>query len=71
MAENRGSDDLDSSKSAGCFNVVGQLYQQGRYQEAIALATQARDLARQHLGQNHPRLRRQPEQPGGVVPSDG
>jgi CHAT domain-containing protein/tetratricopeptide (TPR) repeat protein len=30
------------------------LYQQGCYQEAIVLAAQAGDLARQYLGQNHP-----------------
>ena len=53
MAKNRASDD-PTQQIDQLNQVVVQLYQQGRYQEAIALATQARDLARQHLGQDHP-----------------
>ena len=33
---------------------VVQLFQQGYYERALGLATQARDLARQHLGEDHP-----------------
>jgi len=33
---------------------VIQLYQQGRFQEALQLARQVADLARQHLGPDHP-----------------
>jgi len=33
---------------------VHQLYQEGRYEEAIDIATQACDLTRQHLGEEHP-----------------
>ena len=33
---------------------VVQLFQQGHYEPALGLATQARDLARQHLGADHP-----------------
>ena len=50
MDKNSDSDDLtqqiDQSNPAALSA--------GRYQEAIALATQARDLARRHLGQDHP-----------------
>jgi CHAT domain-containing protein/tetratricopeptide (TPR) repeat protein len=37
------------------FQAGWQFYRQGRYQEAIALATQARDLSRQHPGPKHSR----------------
>ncbi len=53
MAKNRDSEDL-TQQIDRLFQRVVQLYQQGRYQEAIALATQARDLACQQLGQDHP-----------------
>ena len=33
---------------------VKQLYQQGRYQDAVNLARQALDLSRQHFGEEHP-----------------
>ena len=33
---------------------IGQLYQQGRDQQALGLAVQARDLIRQHVGEDHP-----------------
>jgi CHAT domain-containing protein/tetratricopeptide (TPR) repeat protein len=36
------------------FQMGDQLYKQGRYQESLVLATQLRDLVRQHLGQDHP-----------------
>jgi tetratricopeptide (TPR) repeat protein len=35
---------------------VVQLYYQGRYEQAIRLATRARDLIRQHLGKDHPQF---------------
>src|SRR4051812_21835217 len=35
---------------------VSQLYQQGRYRQALPLATQACDLARGLSGENHPDL---------------
>jgi tetratricopeptide (TPR) repeat protein len=35
---------------------VFQLYQQGDYGQALRLARQARELARQHLGEEHPEV---------------
>ena len=32
---------------------VGQLYQQGRYEQALSIATQTRDLIHQHLGEDN------------------
>jgi hypothetical protein len=42
---------------------VVQLYQQGRYAEALALAQQVCERARGFLGEEHPRHRPKPEQP--------
>lgn len=33
---------------------VSQLHRQGRYEQAVEVAAQARDLTRQHLGEEHP-----------------
>lgn len=33
---------------------VDRLYQQGRYEQAMAVAARASDLSRQHLGEDHP-----------------
>jgi len=48
MASNRALDDIDRLSQ-----VVVQLHQQGRFEEAIAPATQARDLALRYLGRDH------------------
>ena len=34
---------------------VRQLYQEGRYEQGVEIAIQARDLARQHLGEHYER----------------
>jgi hypothetical protein len=49
MATNRASDDL-AQQIGKLFEGVNQLDPEGRYREAIAVATQARDLARRQLG---------------------
>ena len=48
MSDNR-QDQIDQ-----LIRQVVQLFQQGHYEGALVLATQARDLARQHLGTDHP-----------------
>ena len=53
MDKNRDSDDL-TQQIDQLNQALARLYHQGRYQEAIALATQARELARQYKGQVHP-----------------
>jgi len=53
MASNRDTDD-PTQQIKQLYQVVEQLFQQGRYQDAIAPARQFRDLARRHLGQKHP-----------------
>jgi CHAT domain-containing protein/tetratricopeptide (TPR) repeat protein len=53
MEENPDSNDV-AQQISGLFQRVVQLYQQGRYQEAITLASHARDFACQHLGKKHP-----------------
>jgi tetratricopeptide (TPR) repeat protein len=50
---NRASDDQLDLDQFELNRAVGQLYHQGRYQEAVALATHARDSARRHHGQDH------------------
>src|SRR5262245_32621262 len=50
MAKDDLSDDL-AQQIDGLFLRLRQLHQQGRYQEAVIPATQARDLARQYLGE--------------------
>jgi len=53
VASNRASNGL-TQQIDQLNQLVVQLYHQGRNREAIALATQSRDLAGEHLGQNHP-----------------
>src|SRR5262245_37569345 len=53
MAPNNAPDD-PTQEIKRLFQWVVKLRRQGRDRAAIALATQARDLARQHLGPDHP-----------------
>ena len=53
MAENRAFDDL-AQKIDELSRVATQLCNHGHYQEALAHAAQARDLALRHFGQEHP-----------------
>lgn len=52
---------------------VIQLYQQGRYEQAIQPATKACDLARRHLGKEHPDFAASLSNlaVSGAVPRDG
>src|SRR5262245_11900333 len=55
MALNRtAGDPMHMQEVNRLFRRAKVLRRQGRYQEAIVPLTQARDLARQHLGQHHP-----------------
>jgi tetratricopeptide (TPR) repeat protein len=53
MASDHGSGDL-AQLVIRLLQRVGQLHEQARYQEAIVPAVEARDLARQYLGENDP-----------------
>ena len=53
MANDRESDD-PSQRVFALQQQVEQLGEEERYREAILIATQARHLARKHLGPNHP-----------------
>jgi len=52
MAKHRASED-HTERINQLFERAGQLYEEGRYQEAIVHATQVRELMRQICGENH------------------
>ena len=48
------SDDEFQMKISELNELVVLLYQQGKYERAIEVAIQLRDLRRKHLGEDHP-----------------
>ncbi len=52
-------------------NLAGLYRAMGDHAAALPLYRQALEIRRTRAGREPPGLRHQPEQPGGVVPSDG